>query len=112
VQLGKTLLLESQSQLQTLDHIECLQEFDFLFNIQIGRIAYGVRQDPGFVIDRTNALRRPSSPRRSSISPTTARYSRSSSCVSVGGGTTSGRGSTSLAQSAIIAGLRRPVFPV
>ena len=38
------------------------------------------------MIERTNALIRPSSPRSSRISSTTARYSRSSSRVRLGGG--------------------------
>ena len=48
------------------------------------------------VIDRKNALIRPSSPRSCSSSSTTARYSRSSSAVRVAGGVTSPRSSTSI----------------
>jgi hypothetical protein len=43
-QLGEPLLLKLQGQLEPFDDVECFQELQLLANVQIGRIAGGIRQ--------------------------------------------------------------------
>ena len=87
LQLGEPLSLELQRQLQPLDDVERFEQLELLVEVQVRASSRPCRPArPASVIDRTNARIRPSSPRSSRISSTTARYSRSSSRVSVGAG--------------------------
>jgi hypothetical protein len=93
--LGEALALEADRQLEPLADVERLEQLDLLGEAEVGRVARGVRERAGSVIERTNAEMRPSSPRSSRISSTTARYSVSSSRIRASDSSGSGRSSTS-----------------
>ena len=70
------LALELESQLEARAHVDGLEELHLLLEGQVGRVADVSASAPGSEIERTKAAMRPSSPRSSRISSTTARYSR------------------------------------
>ena len=48
LEFSQALALELQRQLQTRDHVNCLQQFDTLLISQVGRVPAGVGQRAGF----------------------------------------------------------------